>query len=230
MIGKHVLALSLLMVALAPGAGHAQQARPSFDCAKARLDVEKEICASPELSQIDAGIAAAYATAQQSLDAGGKAALAASEKEFIATRNLGKVATTFDLKDHLQRRRDLLRAIRPSKGQWAGTWGIDNGSMTLALRSDGLYDVTARTDHPSGACDFEHGGKLAGNVMTTVHRSKEEQADDPHEGWTLTLTRAGDALKLKTHRGPDEKMPNPFCGVHGSLDGTWLPLQAKPEH
>jgi len=36
-------------------------------------------------------------------------------------------------------------------------------------------------------------------------------------------------LKLKTHRGPDETMPNPFCGVHGSLDGTWFPMQAKPE-
>jgi len=229
MVGKHVLVLSLLTAVLASGIGSAQQARPSFDCARAKLDVEKDICASPELSQIDADIAAVYAAAQRSLDAGGKAALAASQKEFIATRNLGKVATTFDLKDHLQRRRDLLRALRPSKGQWAGSWGIDNGAMVLTMRGDGLYDVQARTDHPSGACDFEHGGKLAGNVMTTVPRSKEEQADDPHDGWTLTLTRAGDSLKLKTHRGPDETMPNPFCGVHGSLDGTWFPMQAKPE-
>jgi len=228
MIGKHVLALSLLMAVLAPNIGHAQQARPSFDCAKARLDVETELCASPELSQLDADIASAYATARQVLDPPGKAALAATQKEFVAIRDLGKTAMNFDLKEHLQRRRDFLRTIRSSRGQWAGSWGMDNGALVLTPRGDGLYDVTAKTNDPAGACEFEHGGKIAGSVMMTVPRSKEENDDDPHEGWTLALARTGDALKLTTRRGPDKTMANPFCGAHASLDGTWLPVQAKP--
>jgi uncharacterized protein YecT (DUF1311 family) len=228
-IRTHVLVPFFLALALAPGAVDAQQARPSFDCASVRLDVEKEICASPALSQIDADIATAYATAQRVLDAAGKAALAASQKEFVAVRNLGKAATSFDLKEHLQRRRDFLRTIRSSKGQWAGSWGMDNGTMVLTLRSDGLYDVKANTNDAPGACEFEHGGKITGSVMTTVHRSKEEKDDDPHDGWTLALTRAGDSLKLKTRRGPNKTMANPFCGAHASLDGTWLPVQAKSE-
>lgn len=226
-IRKHILLSFCLAAALAPRAGHAQQARPSFDCASARLDVETEICASPELSQLDADIATAYAAAQRLLDAPGKAALAASQKEFIAVRNLGKTAWNFDLKGHLQRRRDFLRIIRSSEGQWAGSWGMDNGTLVLKLRSDGLYDVTAETNDAAGACEFEHGGRIAGNVMTTVPRSKEEKDDDPHEGWTLTLARTGDSLKLTTRRGPDKTMANPFCGAHASLDGTWLPVQAK---
>jgi uncharacterized protein YecT (DUF1311 family) len=228
-IGRRVLVPFCLAGALAPGTGHGQQVRPSFDCASVRLDVEKEICASPELSRIDADIATAYATAQRVLDAAGKAALAAGQKEFIGVRNLGKTALNFDLMQHLQRRRDFLRAIRSSKGQWVGSWGMDNGTLVLALRSDGLYDVKAATNDPAGACDFEHGGKITGSVMTTVHRGKEEKDDDPHDGWTLALTRTGDSLKLTTRRGPNKSMVNPFCGAHASLDGTWLPVLTKSE-
>ena len=48
-------ALALLFAAAAPAAEAA-----SFDCAKARTKVEKEICATPALSRLDEQLAAAY--------------------------------------------------------------------------------------------------------------------------------------------------------------------------
>ena len=49
-------ALLALALTVAAPAAHAA----SFDCAKARTKVEKEVCASPELSHLDAALAAAY--------------------------------------------------------------------------------------------------------------------------------------------------------------------------
>ena len=224
--GFHAFLFGLLLA----GSASAQEVRPSFDCTKARLPIEKEICASPELARLDAEIATAYAAANAMLDSTGRAALAASQKEFIAQRNLGTTAWDFELKDHLQRRNRFLRTIRPAKGQWAGTWGNDYGRVVLALRSDGLYDVKAEANDPVGGrwtCDFEHGGKIEGNTLVTVHRNDEERTEDPHDGWTLALTRSGDSLNLKARPGPDKKIPQPFCGVNGTLNGAYLPVQAE---
>jgi len=59
--------LAILLLASSTAAAHAA----SFDCAKAHTPQEKAICASPELSKADDGMAAAY-----------KAALAAAPSEF----------------------------------------------------------------------------------------------------------------------------------------------------
>jgi uncharacterized protein YecT (DUF1311 family) len=155
---------------LADSANQPEQSQPGFDCSKVQSDVEKEICKSPELSRLDAEIAAAYVAARKLLDAAGESALLASQRDFIELRNHGKTAWDFVLKDHLRRRRDLLREIRPSRGEWAGEWGNDYGRMTLLPRSDGLYDIKILAGDPAGgrwACEFDYGGKISGSRMIT---------------------------------------------------------------
>lgn len=220
----------ILAWALASTHAGAQQAATGIDCTKAKLGVEKEICASPELMRLDAEVATAFSIARQKLDQPARAVLRASQKEFIKIRNLGSVAWDFNLKDHLQRRSEFLQSIRASNGEWAGGWADDNGTIVLTKRSDGLYDVEAdATDRAGGRweCSFEHGGKIRGSMMLTVHRSQEEAEEDPHDGWMLAISKNGDALKVKAMPGPDKSISIPFCGLNGRLDGAYLPVNPK---
>ncbi|MFN4143081.1 lysozyme inhibitor LprI family protein [Aestuariivirga sp.] len=58
----------------------------AFDCAKARTEVEKAICADPALKQADDALGEAYAAAKSGLDPAGQAILAQSQKRWIARR------------------------------------------------------------------------------------------------------------------------------------------------
>ena len=223
-----VIALGMFILVLGVGTSQAQPTQPSFDCAKARLGVEKEICNSDELSKLDAEIATAYAAASKMLDMGRDSALLETQKEFIAVRNLGETAWNFVLKDHLQRRLDLLQKVRSSGGKWIGNWGNENGVMTLSPGPNGLLNLKIKSDDKAGGlwtCEFDYGAKISGNKVTTVARSKEEEADNPYDGWSLVLMRRGDSISIKEIRAQDEVIENPFCGVHGSLEGIYLPVE-----
>lgn len=58
----------------------------AFDCAKATTDVEKAICASPQLKQLDGQLAAAYAAAKAASAPTEQKMLARSQKRWIAER------------------------------------------------------------------------------------------------------------------------------------------------
>src|SRR6185437_11814633 len=71
----------------------AQQAKPSFDCAKASTDVEKLVCGSPELAKADSDLAAAYTALAAKLDAKAKEHLARDETGWIVRRSHECVGT-----------------------------------------------------------------------------------------------------------------------------------------
>ncbi|MBH0238216.1 lysozyme inhibitor LprI family protein [Methylobrevis albus] len=86
-------ALKLLLVSCLFGglvvhsAGGAVAAGPSFDCDKARGDVERLICADAELSDLDARFARSFAAALARAPAGAVRDLTASEKDWRRIRN-----------------------------------------------------------------------------------------------------------------------------------------------
>lgn len=93
------------------GAMAAINNRPSFDCDKARMMVEKAICADPELVRLDREIGilvAKLATATKGNRAAARG-LRKAQDAFIAARNAGFGKSGFDLLQLLQARRDVLR-------------------------------------------------------------------------------------------------------------------------
>ncbi len=88
------LPLMILVGALTSTHACAQQAAAGIDCTKAQRNVEKEICASPELMRLDAEVAIAFSVAWKKLDQPARAALSARQREFIAIRNVGNVPGT----------------------------------------------------------------------------------------------------------------------------------------
>lgn len=75
------LGVALLPVSLMGGAPGAAAA--SFDCGRAESQVEKAICASPELGRLDEVLARAYATALGGLGDAAKAVIQADQRQWL---------------------------------------------------------------------------------------------------------------------------------------------------
>lgn len=82
-VAVQLVSAAALTVAGAPAAQAA-----SFDCAKASTPVEKAICANPDLSRADEVLARAYATALGGLSDEAKAAIQASQREWLGFAGL----------------------------------------------------------------------------------------------------------------------------------------------
>ncbi len=94
------------------GAQMAVAGKPSFNCAKAKRAVEKAICASPELADLDREIFAANATVLREAEREGAQVLRARQREqeeFLARRNAEFGRPGFDLKKLMQERLQRLR-------------------------------------------------------------------------------------------------------------------------
>lgn len=88
--------------------------KPSFNCASARRPVEKAICASPELANLDREINAVHTKlvreAQSDSPRAGKA-LQRAQDDFIARRNAAFGQPGYDLRKAMKERLDHLLAI-----------------------------------------------------------------------------------------------------------------------
>ncbi|MBB6065558.1 lysozyme inhibitor LprI family protein [Pseudoxanthomonas broegbernensis] len=81
------LGMALAGLLLLSGQGQAgPDAGPSFDCARARTQVERMVCATPRLSVLDAVLGRYYAAAGQSLPLGQRSCLAAEQRTWLATQ------------------------------------------------------------------------------------------------------------------------------------------------
>ena len=85
-----------------------ERSGPSFDCATAAREVEKVICADPQLSVLDLGIADSYAKLLKSSRGRSAAELRGAQRDFIAERNARFGKPGYDLRLALQRRLDTL--------------------------------------------------------------------------------------------------------------------------
>ncbi len=85
--------------------------RPSFNCATARRAVEKAICASPDLANLDRAIDVAYARAVNEAAGAGPGAIGTLQRAqdaFLARRNAGFGRRDYDLR---QAMKDRLRQL-----------------------------------------------------------------------------------------------------------------------
>ena len=86
----------------------------SFNCATARLQVEKAICADPVLAQLDREMSDVFLKAVASAESTNhRAALALTkqQREFLAKRNAGFGRPGYDLQKAMQERVDKLNAV-----------------------------------------------------------------------------------------------------------------------
>jgi tetratricopeptide (TPR) repeat protein len=97
------------------GAMMAVAGKPSFNCATARSAVEKAICASPDLADLDREIVAANARLIRAAvrNRGAARALERQQEEFVANRNASFGRPGYDLEKAMRARLDDLRSIQP---------------------------------------------------------------------------------------------------------------------
>lgn len=84
---------------------------PSFDCADAKREVEKVICADPQLGMLDRQLAEAYERALKSMSRRSAADLRKSQHDFLATRDASFRRPGYDLKKVMQDRLQRLNAM-----------------------------------------------------------------------------------------------------------------------
>jgi uncharacterized protein YecT (DUF1311 family) len=88
MIHRTYTLLSLaVLLALAAGPPAAAKPRPSFDCRKAKSDIERQICAVPEYAMLDRDIATFFGKAMKTLSAADGAKLKAGQVKWLAERD-----------------------------------------------------------------------------------------------------------------------------------------------
>jgi tetratricopeptide (TPR) repeat protein len=86
-----------------------ERSGPSFDCATAVREVEKVICADPQLSVLDLGVAESYGRLLKSSRGRLAAELRSTQRDFLTERNARFGKPGYDLRLALQRRLDTLR-------------------------------------------------------------------------------------------------------------------------
>jgi tetratricopeptide (TPR) repeat protein len=96
------------------GAMMAVAGKPSFNCATARRPVEKAICASPDLADLDREIHAMNAKLERAAPGSGAVReLQRQQEEFIARRNASFGRSGYDLQKAMRERLDYLQSIGP---------------------------------------------------------------------------------------------------------------------
>lgn len=124
------IALSIHLYAQSP-----QEAKPSFDCAKATTKVEKMICedSSGELQNLDRQISQIYQDTKTKLDKNAKKALLDSQKSWLKTRE--RCESKECLKESLQSRIKELQSYAPhTSNAWLGTYSLQENLYTGVLQ------------------------------------------------------------------------------------------------
>ena len=206
------------------------QAKPSFDCAKAKSLAEKGICADPKLAELDAAVARNYASALAILDAGAGKALKSDQYWFVEARDNGmelnkdepKDKQIFDLADFLKDRAAFLVSIAHSPAGFVGTWSNLSGSVEIKAGARGKLEINAQTTRPitaSWVCDVSGSAAPAGQTLAF---NDTDEANKP-TGWRFAIHRKGDMITVDQN-GPssgDASEP-PACGHNGTVAGSYF--------
>ncbi|MGY3123091.1 uncharacterized protein ACVWXQ_007028 [Bradyrhizobium sp. S3.14.4] len=84
---------------------------PSFDCATAKREVEKVICADPQLGVLDRQIAETYERVLKVTKGRSAGDLRKTQRDFLATRNASFGRPGYDLRKVMQDRLQRLNAM-----------------------------------------------------------------------------------------------------------------------
>jgi hypothetical protein len=211
------LAAALLLAAALPAAA---QNRASFDCVRAKSDVEKAICASAELSALDRNIAAVFGDLRRRLDRDAVKVLVEEQATFNGTRELAMDSPNTTLKDYMGEHLKMLRRIQPPAANsgpsaFLGEWASTAGTVTIKPGKGGSLQVSINTVAAVSArwvCDVSGEARLQDGKLVFT----EDEV-------TITLSRRGQSLavaeKLKDGQGRD------YCGANGAVEGGYLKLR-----
>jgi uncharacterized protein len=187
---------------------------PSFDCAKARTEMEHFICDQPGLGWYDRQMAKAYKVTRESLDAGGQTALKDAQTQFLAERNACRTADAYGcvVAAYMQRLEALVQTS--GRGDFAvGAFESGNGTLAVARYPDGMVAMTVSTvgggDH---TCAFETDSAMENSAGTYVYSRT-------YDGWDetcrITVTPEGNRLTLVSEGCQY------WCGMRAMLDGEY---------
>ncbi|KRC84585.1 hypothetical protein D3C85_367070 [compost metagenome] len=221
---------SALLFALCGSAALAA-GKPSFDCARARTNVEKAICADGALAAQDASIAKNFGKARKAFDAATAKALTQDQRYFVQVRDDAYAAASDggtpgkELADRLKYRDAFLAslALKPRQG-FEGVWENLAGGFSVKKQADGSLVFDGSAAHPQNGrwvCDVQGIGTVKGDTLVV-------QTSDA-EGWILTLVRKGAGVELSESppSGAANSAGRPYCGLNGGLVGAYFPV-AKP--
>jgi hypothetical protein len=212
------LAGALLLVSLASATA---QNRPSFDCAKAKEDIEKAICKSAVLSRHDRDIAVAYVEARNRLDPVAQAALKEDQGLFLVGREIALIERGGDLADFMKTRLDLLRALEAGPtgmgaAAYLGEWKNENGSILFAPGKDGAVTIkvsSAAMVTAKWVCEIDTTAPVRAGLISFM----EEKV-------RIDIKRAGSALKISETSPPDDSQ-KPYCGHNGGIEGHYFKVK-----
>lgn len=187
---------------------------PSFDCAKAKSEMEHFLCDMPGLGWYDRQLAKAYKVTLAAVGSAGAAALKASQAEFLKARDACKTSDAYGcVVSRYMQRLDELVGMSGEDDFAAGSFASDNGTLGIVRYPDGLVAMTVSTvgggDH---TCSFE------------TDTAKEDSAGNyvyarSYDGWDetcrITVTPEGNVLTLESEGCQY------WCGARATLDGTY---------
>ncbi|MGL4636825.1 MAG: hypothetical protein ACRCWF_12655 [Beijerinckiaceae bacterium] len=212
--------LTICLLALSLVTATAQN-RASFDCAKAKEDIEKAICKSAVLSRHDRDIAAAYADARKRLDPVAQAALKDDQELFLVGREIAMIERGGNLADFMKTRLELLRSLEAGPtgmgaAAFIGEWKNENGSILFVAGKNG--EVTMKVSSAAmvtakWVCEFEKSVLVRAGTISF----KEEKV-------RIDIVRAGSALKVSETSPPDDHQ-KPYCGHSGGIEGHYFKVK-----
>jgi uncharacterized protein len=216
--GASGLAAGLLALSLTSAAA---QNRASFDCAKAREDIEKAICKDATLARRDREIAAAYGEARKKLDPVAQKALKDDQELFLVGREIALVENGGDLADFMTQRLALLKALETGPAgegiaAFLGEWKNENGSILIAPDKAGKVSIkvsSAAMVTGKWVCEIDATATVSGGRIAF----REEKV-------RIELARAGGALKVAETSPPDDSQ-KPYCGHNGGIEGHYFKVR-----
>jgi uncharacterized protein YecT (DUF1311 family) len=226
--------LAAITLLIFSGSAFAQQAKPSFDCAKASTSAEKSICADPALTEADIAIAQSYASALKRLDAPARKALQSDQRDFVSYRDsiadlnvdTPKDKQNIDLGEFMRDRATFLASIEKPSASLAGIWKSVQGQVAIKLSGRNKVEIAVDVADPiSGgrACNFE-GTVKAAEPLVFVDIGE----NDKRTGFVYFFRQGGDALVMEEGgkgKGDGEELPS--CGANGHASGTFFLTKQK---
>jgi uncharacterized protein len=216
----------LILVAFACISGASSAAAASFDCGRAVTSIEKAICASPALSQLDERAVAAYSDAVELLgiadddDPQGDLLVRAHQEWLAARARCGAVANCL-LQQYLRRLAVLSYKPDPQAAAaldaLVGRYGTPvepARELVIMAAPGGVVLVNVRVNATDWMCSFTGIGRSDGAGGLRVTRVEAKGVNQGAHVLALTPTKLGLAVRTA---GPRDDVSTRFCGAGGSL-------------
>jgi uncharacterized protein YecT (DUF1311 family) len=196
------------------------QNRPSFDCTKARDDVDKAICRNAELSNLDREIAIVFGQLRRQLDPDAARALRQEQETFNASREVALESRDTSLREFMKGHLTLLRRIQmPATASGAaaflGEWGSPSGKVSIKPGKGGLLSVEINTAAMISArwvCEASGEARLRDGRLSF----KEDDVE-------IIVSRKGQSLAIEEVLPADHGRG--YCGANGAVEGQYFKLR-----